>query len=49
MEKGQSDITKYLLRSLGKEKISEIEMYVVKIDGKWYCMTEYYDFMVPGA
>lgn len=27
----------------------EVEMYVVKIDGKWYCMTEYYDFMVPGA
>lgn len=27
----------------------EVEIYVVKIDGKWYVMSEYYDFMVPGV
>jgi len=31
MEKGQSDITRYLLRSLGKEKMAEIEMYIADI------------------
>ena len=31
MEKGQSDITRYLLRSLGKEKTAEIEMYIADI------------------
>lgn len=31
MEKGQSDITKLLLRSLGKEKVEEIEMYLADI------------------
>ncbi len=30
------------------EDEDEMELYAVKVDGKWYVMSEYYSFLVPG-